>query len=250
MESLFEVNGLMFWTEREIRLRRQFAEHFSKTLYDILLETNPAWRFIEIEAPLLTPRKHINSNYTNQDVWVQEQPEGEELVLRPETTPGSYVAAGHLLTHHTGIKPPFVVWQSGKSFRREADQVTKNMRLKEFYQQEFQCIYAADTLNDYLTAILIPVQNMLAEVVGYPARIVASDRLPSYSEVTMDVEVDNGDKWMEICSISKRLDFPYKARFNTKKGLVEKDLLVLEVAIGLDRCVYNFQKRSGILQSA
>jgi glycyl-tRNA synthetase len=247
MESIFEANGLMFWSEREIRLRRQFAEHFSKTLYDILLETNPAWRFIEVEAPLLTPRKFINQNYTNEDIWVQEHVEGEELVLRPETTPGSYAAAGHLLRHHTGIKPPFVVWQSGKSFRREADQVTKNMRLKEFYQQEFQCIYAADTLNDYLSAILTPVCNMLGEVVGYPTRIVESDRLPSYSEVTMDVEVDNGDKWMEICSISKRLDFPHKARFNTKKGLVEKDLLVLEIAIGLDRCVYNFQKRSGAL---
>jgi glycyl-tRNA synthetase len=118
------------------------------------------------------------------------------------------------------------------------------MRLKEFYQQEFQCIYTADTLNDYHAAILEPVRKMLGEVIGLPTRIVESDRLPSYSLKTMDVEVDNGDKWMEVCSISKRTDFPEKAKFQTKKGLVEKDLLVLEVAIGLDRVVYNFEQRA------
>ena len=56
----------------------------------------------------------------------------------------------------------------------------------------------------------------------------------------MDIEIDNGDKWMEICSISKRIDFPQKIKFNTKNGSVEKDMIVLEIAIGLDRCVYNY----------
>ena len=71
------------------------------------------------------------------------------LALRPETTPGSYAYAQHLLNTHSGYKPPLCVWQAGKSFRREQDQVTKNMRLKEFWQQEFQCIYSSDTLNDW-----------------------------------------------------------------------------------------------------
>ena len=222
MDSLFGVNGLMFWTEREIRLRRQFEEHFSYTMQQILLETNPAWRMIQVEAPLLTPGSKINPNYTNEDIWVQElaldETQGEcnvcaaplpkdnveALVLRPETTPGSYVYACHLLNTHSGIKPPFVIWQSGKSFRREQDQVTKNMRLKEFYQQEFQCIYTADTLNDYHKAVLEPVRLMIGEMVKLPTRIVESDRLPSYSQTTMDVEVYNGDKWMEVCSISRR----------------------------------------------
>ena len=144
---------------------------------------------------------------------------------------------------HSGIKPPFVVWQVGKSFRREADQVTKNMRLKEFYQQEFQCIYTAETMNDYHAAVLEPVKKMIGEMINLPTRIVKSDRLPSYSEVTMDVEADNGDKWMEICSVSRRNDFPQKAKFTTKKGVVEKELKVLEIAIGLDRCIYNFNQR-------
>ena len=57
----------------------------------------------------------------------------------------------------------------------------------------------------------------------------------------MDIEIDNCDKWMEICSISKRTDFPQKIKFNGKGGtVVEKDMLVLEIAIGLDRCIYNY----------
>lgn len=244
MEPLFNVNGLMFWTEREIRLRHQFEDHFAFTMQQILLETNPAWRMIQVEGPLLTPWTHINPNYTNEDIWIQKVEDlVAPLVLRPETTPSSYVYACHLLNNHSGTKPPFVIWQTGKSFRREQDQVTKNMRLKEFWQQEFQCIYTADTMNDYHSAVLKPVEKMISEMIGLPSRIVESDRLPGYSEVTMDVEVDNGDKWMEICSISRRTDFPQKAKFQVKKKMIEKDLLVLEIAIGLDRIVYNFQQR-------
>lgn len=244
MKPLFNVNGLMFWDAKQIALRDHLKAYFAGELETALLDQNPAWRMHEIEAPLLTPRDLLNANYTNEDIWVQETPadEARELALRPETTPGSYVYAQALLEHHTGVKPPFVVWQAGKSFRREQDQVTKNMRLKEFYQQEFQCIYTADTQNDYHTAILEPVRKMIADQIGLPTRLIESDRLPSYSQITMDVEVDNGDKWMEVCSISRRTDFPSKARFPGKGGvIVEKDLLVLEVAIGLDRCVYNWQ---------
>ena len=269
MEPLFNINGLMFWTEREIRLRRQFEDHFAAEMKTILLAENPAWQFIQIEGPQLTPRDKINHNYTNDDIWVQQADEeivvdedtrgasfsyreDSDLVLRPETTPSSYVYAQYLLNNHTGIKPPFVVWQTGKSFRREQDQVTKNMRLKEFYQQEFQCIYTADTMNDYHAAVLEPVRKMLGEMIGVTTRIVESDRLPSYSETTMDVEAHTesyifnkeNDKWMEICSISRRTDFPQKAKFQAKKKIIEKDLLVLEIAIGLDRCVYNFEQRN------
>lgn len=235
----------MFWSEREIRLRRMMAEHFAETMRLALLDMNPQWQFFEIEAPLLMPNELMNPTYTLDDVFQQRSRNFDDhlLVLRPETTPGSYVYAQHLVNNHGGARPPFVVWQTGKSFRREQDQVTKNMRLKEFYQQEFQCIYTADTANDYHAAILEPVRIMLGEMIGLPTRIVASDRLPSYSQVTMDVEVDNGDKWMEVCSISRRTDFPQKIAFQGKKGVVEKDMFVLEVAIGLDRCVYNFERR-------
>lgn len=70
------------------------------------------------------------------------------------------------------------------------------MRLKEFWQLEFQCAYTADSGNDYHAASLEPVRRMIAALIPLPTRIVPSDRLPTYSETTVDVEVDNGDKWI------------------------------------------------------
>lgn len=242
MINLYTTNGLMFWDEKEIKYRNYIKQIFTDEIEALLRAENRAWHFFEIEAPLLIPRELINANYTNEDIWAQETAsEDTELVLRPETTPSSYAYACHMLNSNM-ILPPFCILQSGKSFRREQDQVSKNMRLKEFYQQEFQCIYAADTLNDYQEKVLEPLRIMFEKIIGKPARIVESDRLPSYSLRTMDIEIDNGDKWMEICSISKRTDFPQKVKFQTKNGVNEKDMLVLEIAIGLDRCVYNYFK--------
>ena len=245
MKSLFNVNSLMFWDENEIRLRRFFEDHCSAEIKQILLSQNPAWKFFQIEAPILTPIDLINPNYTNQDVWIQEQLDETEtqLVLRPETTPSSYVYAQYLLNSNIQ-KPPLCVWQSAKSFRREQDQVTKNMRLKEFYQMEFQCIYTRDTMNDYQANVLEPICKMFNDLLAMPTRIIESDRLPSYSLKTWDIEVLNSDKWMEICSISKRTDFPQTVKFQVKDKQIEKEVYVLEIAIGPDRLVYNYLDRT------
>lgn len=247
MNTIFNINGLMFWNSHDIKLRKTFEEYFQIEVSRILLNENKAWQFIQIEAPILTPRTIINQNYQNSDIWVQQTFDNEqELVLRPETTPGSYTYATNLLESNN-IMPPFVIWQSGKSFRREQDQVSKNMRLKEFYQQEFQCIYAKDTANDYHSKVLEPVRKMIFNMLRIPTRLIESDRLPSYSLKTIDVEVQNKDKWMEVCSISLRTDFPIKAKFSNKKNeVIEKELLVLEIAIGLDRCVYNWNEFKAI----
>lgn len=247
MINLYNTNGLPFWNNKEIRKRNYMKEVFADEIEAMLRAENRAWHFFEIEAPLLMPYELMNPNYTEEDIWAQHPSSFKEitngdnhiLVLRPETTPSSYQFACHMLNSNQ-ILPPFCIYQSGKSFRREQDQVSKNMRLKEFYQQEFQCIYAADTLNDYQEKVLEPLRLMFQKIIGKPARIVESDRLPSYSLRTMDIEIDNGDKWMEICSISKRTDFPQKIKFNVKNGTVEKEMLVLEIAIGLDRCIYNY----------
>jgi glycyl-tRNA synthetase len=243
MYFLYEVNGLVHWSEREIRVREAMTEHFAAEVRTSLRDVNPAWDVRRIEAPLLTPRSLISSAYTNMNIFVLERLDelDADLVLRPETTPSTYAYMQHVLNTHTGAKLPLCVWQAGKSFRREQDQVTKNMRLREFHQMEFQCAFTSDTAMDYHAAVLEPVRRMIASMVHLPTRFVASDRLPAYSQVTMDVEVDNGDKWMEVCSISRRTDFPQKARHeNKKREIVEKDILVVEIAIGLDRCVYNW----------
>lgn len=240
MTPQFERNGLIFWTEEEIRIREMCRSGFAFRMGTILRGTNPAWHVMQIEAPLLTPRQYVNPNYGAEDMYIVE-----DLVLRPETTPGSYVVARNMLDDtNSGVKPPFCIWQVGKSFRREQDQPLTHMRLKEFYQQEFQCIYTEDSANDYYAAILPKVEHMIRSALALPTRLVESDRLPSYSKKTFDVEVTCLDKWMEVASISLRTDFPGKAKFTGKGGVVvEKGLLVVEVAIGLDRCVYNYLQR-------
>ena len=239
MKPLYHINGLVHWTQAEIHARERMQARFSEDVFAWLRSENPAWRFDRVEAPIMIPRSMINPNYTNDDLWVfhQHDENEPELVARPETTPSTYAWMVDQLQGHNGVRLPWCVWQSGKSFRAEQDQVLKNMRLKEFYQMEFQCAYSEDTANDYHAGCLEPMRRILGSALGLPTRVVASDRLPSYSLTTMDVEVDTGERWMEVCSISKRTDFPIKNRYQGKKGIVETNIVVLEIAIGLDRCV-------------
>ena len=241
MLGLYNVNALVHWDEREILAREHFTRYFSEEIRAFLHSVNPAWTFMRTEAPLLVPRALISSAYANEDVWVQERLDehDHELVLRPETTPSTYVAMQHVLNSHQKVRLPFAMWQAGKSFRREQEQATKFMRLKEFHQLEAQCAYTSDTFADYHALCLEPMRRMLASAINRKTRIIPSDRLPAYSQVTMDVEawVEEDDRWMEVCSISRRTDFPQTVSVTTKKETVEKEVLVLEIAIGLDRCV-------------
>jgi glycyl-tRNA synthetase len=240
MKPIYNINGLVHWQQSEITSRERMQAKFAEDVSGWLRGVNAAWRMDRVEAPIMIPRSLINANYTNDDLWVFHQHDAHEpeLVARPETTPSTYAWMVDQLQGHNGVKLPWCVWQSGKSFRAEQDQVLKHMRLKEFYQMEFQCAYSTDTAMDYHGACVEPMRKMLGSAVGLPTRIVESDRLPSYSLSTLDVEVNTGERWMEICSISKRTDFPIKNKYQTKnKEWKETDILVLEIAIGLDRCV-------------
>lgn len=218
MLNLYEKNGLVFWTEKEIKIRKMLETFFVDSLRETLRNENRAFEFIQIEAPCLTPREQINPQYTAEDIYIID-----DITLRPETTMGSYVYARDLLNQKARL--PLVIWQHGKSFRREQDQATKKMRLKEFYQLEFQCIYSANTANDYSLAVIPAVKEMISKMIG-ECYIEASDRLPDYSESTTDIVCYRNK--MEVCSISKRKDF--------------EGAKVLEVAIGTDRCVYNWME--------
>ena len=237
MLNLYNTNGLIFWNEKQIKQRTSFVNYFEAEVKQHLLEMNGAWRFEQVEAPLLTPYGFVNQGYTEDDLWVQ--PDGQDglqqntLVLRPETTMGSFEYAKHLLNPHNAVKTrfPLVVWQAGKSFRCEQDLVTKHMRLKEFYQLEFQCIYGLNTANDYHANILEPLKKSFIKLFGDGVQLVESDRLPDYSEKTMDIEfhIQADNRNMELCSISKRKDFD--------------NAHVLEIAIGLDRLLYVWERR-------
>ncbi len=303
MENLYDVNGLLFWSENDIKMRSLFEDFFVGSVKKNLKGQNRAFDFYKCEAPLLTPTELINPNYTDEDVWVQKNNANlikllidyaqdqhkieadadrllmlnkehmrpvddtyylkmiklhtqitdnsqensidgsllnemtivynelypqKTLVLRPETTMGSYAYARHLLNPHRTpkIQPPLVVYQHGKSFRKEQDQPTKYMRLKEFYQLEFQIIYSPSTKNDYSLTLIEDVKDMISKMIG-PCFVESSDRLPSYAEWTMDVICEKTK--MEVCSISKRTDF--------------EGMNVLEIAIGTDRCLYNFNNK-------
>lgn len=240
MIPLYNVNGLVHWNQREIEARERMQGFFAAEVSSFLLAQNKAWQIERVEAPMMLPRSLVNPNYTDDDLWTFRPHDENEaaLVARPETTPSTYVWMVHRLEGHTGTRLPYCCWQVGKSFRAEQDQVLKNMRLKEFYQMEFQCAFGADTANDYHARSLNPVRQMIGLATGLPTRVIESDRLPDYSLSTMDIEVNTGERWMEVCSISKRKDFPIKNRYqNKKKEWVETDVFVLEIAIGLDRCV-------------
>ena len=173
MLSILNVNSLVHWEEREILRREAFIRHFSDEVRAFLPSVNPAWDMRRVEAPTLIPRHLISDAYGNADVWVQQQlaPTETELVLRPETTPSTYAYMTHLLDTHTGARLPLCVWQAGRSYRREQEQTTAHMRLKEFWQMEFQAAFTADTGMDYHAACLEPVRKMIASVIALPTRI-------------------------------------------------------------------------------
>lgn len=232
MKFLYNYNGLPFYTKQEIDLRNNLITNISDSIKSILWNQNRAWDFHQIEACSLIPRNLISANYTDEDVYFID----DRLALKPETTASSYVYAKHLLEQQN--KLPLCVFQSSKSFRKEQDQSTTHCRFKEFYQLEFQCIYSKDTKNDYQENVVLEIANMFRNMLNLDTRVVISDRLPSYSLKTLDIEVDNGEKWMEICSISLRTDFQYKPIMKNK----EVECLVLEIAIGLDRLLYNLSR--------
>lgn len=240
MIQIYNFNNLPFYSEEEILEREFLVTKLRNGIQAMLLRQNKAWQFKRIEAPCLIPRELVSANYTNEDMYVQQSLGHTELVLKPETTPSTYAYMKEDISH--GAVPPVCYWQVSKSFRREQDQPSKHCRFKEFYQQEFQCLYTEDTKNDYQAAIVPELAELFQKILVLPTRIVLSDRLPSYSLKTIDIEVDNGDKWMEIASISVRNDFDTKIKFKTK----EVGCLVLEIAIGIDRLIYNRSKSTEV----
>jgi glycyl-tRNA synthetase len=223
MLQLFEANGLIFWEEKEINLRNSFEQIIKTELLESLLKQNSAFKMIKIEAPIITPGIYINKNYTVDDVYTIGG-----FGLRPETTIGSYLYVEHLLNSHNDIKYklPLIVYQHGKSFRREQDQVVKNMRLKEFYQLEFQIVYSETTQNDYSKLVIPAICDCIEKLIG-KCYTTDSERIPSYADWTKDIVFEKNE--MEVCSISQRHDL--------------ENYKVLEVAIGTDRLLYNYNQK-------
>jgi len=223
--AFYEIESLRFYDEAEIELREMMTSRISNTVKRTLTQVNPAWKFYRVEGPLLTPQNFVNDSYDEDDIFItQIEKAGSKLVLRPETTVSSYMFARKKYANN---KLPLCVWQVGKSFRVEkSDGATAaKLRFNEFYQLEFQCIYSVGTKADYRKYLMDAVSQQISMFLGgEKIRFVDSDRLPSYSESTLDIEVPFRNEWKEIASCSIRTDF-------------SEDTRVCEIAIGLDRLI-------------
>lgn len=211
-------SGLVYWNEREIKLRNQIAEDIILQMYTSARVSNKQWTFNRIEAPVLINKSLIHPNYDETDYYTVD----EELALRPETTATSYLYAVDYLKHYSKKKAlPFCVVQLGLSFRKEQDKTLKHMRLKSFYQLEFQFLYSADSKADYVTWLRNAAENAINN--WYPfVDQKPSDRLPCYSNSTEDI-ITVDENPMELASMSDRTDFP------------DLNIRNVEIAIGIDR---------------
>ena len=225
-KPFYKTHGLLFWNEKEILARNQLIERISISIKESLLFVNKRFFMKRCEAPLLMPKSFLSCEYDSDKVFLQSD---SDLVLRPETTPGSYVYAKELMLKGSKMAP-MCIWQAGKSFRKEQNKPYSRMSLTEFYQLEFQCIYSKDSKCDYYNFLL---ENAYSEIRNILKHCVVvkelSDRLPSYSKITTDINVKNKDSedkyFMEVASISLRNDF-------------DENHDVVEIAIGIDRLLY------------
>jgi glycyl-tRNA synthetase len=224
-KALYEIESLRFYEESEIELREMMTARIASTVKNTLSGVNSAWKFKRVEGSILTPQNFVSASYDEDDIFVtQVEKAGTKLVLRPETTVSSYQFARKLYAKE---KFPLCVWQVGKSFRVEkSDGATAaKLRFNEFYQLEFQCIYSVGTKADYRAYLMEAVSKQISMFLfGEKIRFVESDRLPEYSESTLDIEVPFREDWKEIASCSIRTDFA-------------EDIRVCEIAIGLDRLI-------------
>ena len=85
---------LVFWEEEQIIKRNQLIDTLSSNINIFLRQQNRAFKMLRIEAPLLTPHQFLNKNYGKEDVFFIED---HDFLLRPETTPGSYEYAKHIM---------------------------------------------------------------------------------------------------------------------------------------------------------
>lgn len=220
----FDLAQLRAWSEPELEHRDLAQRVLLDRVRASLTAANRAWAFSRVEAPMLMPRALMDSEYTDADIWpvsvvLAEQP----FALRAETTPSTYAAIRQAFPRLEALKPPRCFWQVGKSFRREPQSSASRLRFFEFTQMEFQCLYSVDTKADYRALVLDDLQDTLSWLCRSESRVVESDRLPSYSESTLDIEVRHRGDWREVASLSIRTDFPPFKNF--------------EIAVGLDRVV-------------
>lgn len=219
-----DIPQLRCWDENELEHRDLATRKIVETVRNELTSLNRAWAFRRIEAPAIIPRDLMSPEYTDDDLWaLRASHDDREMVMRAETTASTYDFVRRNFPHKA-LRLPSCFWQASKSYRREKQSRASRLRFFEFTQLELQCLYSRDSKADYRAAVMPALERSLSWLCSAESRVVPSDRLPSYSESTLDVEVRHMGSWREVASVSLRNDF-------------REDVMNLEVAVGLDRVV-------------
>lgn len=219
-------NSTVMWDELEIIKRESLIREIPIIINDAWYGLNPAVHMRRCETPCLVPGKELKSHIENKFQLMKLHKEGKiefidnDVYLRPETTSGTYEYLRALFPQSTHLNKrfPYCLWQAGISFRDEENSEgmrASKLRLRQFWQLEFQLFTSPGTMAPYLTVAL---DSLIANYGGESIRIDDID-LPHYSEMTLDWEI----KGIEVASLSCRKDWQYGK--------------VFEVAIGLDRLI-------------
>lgn len=213
MKNCFS-NATVYWNEQEILRRESLIREIPALLLSGWQNLNPSVKMRRCETPILTPADYLKSHIDTGFNLIK----AGGSYLRPETTIGTYTAMDMDFPDKAAMKKwlPMCYWQVGCSFREEANPDTmraSKLRLRQFYQMEFQLFASAGSKAPYLeTALDLLVKN-------YGGTYKPADELPHYSEKTLDWFIED----LEVAGCSIRKDWEYG--------------MVFEIAIGLDRLV-------------
>lgn len=233
-KALYEnLEGLRFWSEPQLKRREEIKNALVYCVDSTIRGINQMWRSYQVETPLMMPMDKMSGSYTRDDVFVLMDPPGgtSQYGLRPETTNGTYEIAKSLIRDGS-VRAPGCFYQMGPSFRRETSDgaTAAKLRFNQFTQLEFQLIMSQDTKADLISPLRNNLLSVVQRLLERETRLVTSDRLPSYSSETIDIEVFTDDgEWREVASTSLRNDAP------EIQG--HKPLKNIELAFGMDRLV-------------
>jgi glycyl-tRNA synthetase (class II) len=210
-------NATVYWNEQEIEER----EAITKIIYQILKKTwtrlNPAVKFCRIETPILTPESYLKGHTDEGFPMIQT----EHGYLRPEIAGGCFQAFFDIFPQENQRNKllPICIWQTGKSFRDEKTSDTmraSKLRLREFWQLEFELICAESTKANYMERGIEAIQTRFSNM-GNENYLEEPTDLPHYSIKTIDWHINK----LEVAGCSIRNDLP--------------GYQIHEISIGLDR---------------
>ena len=214
-------NATIMWNEQEIEEREALVRVIPAIIKGVWTELNAAVKMIRVEMPCICSTEDFASHMGEGfPIMLLHNP--PHTMLRPETTASTIKALEIMYPNHNQVTKqlPLCLWQVGKSFRNEENSGTMRstkLRLREFYQLEFQLFTQDGTKAPYLNSAM----NALRTRFG--GDFVKAD-CPHYSDLTIDWELDG----IEVASCSVRNDW--------EPGNI------FEVSIGLDRLVHHILK--------